>query len=115
MEPPNPVAKEVNVTLRITRESAPELRTTMRLEGDLVSEWAALLEHECSELLRASDVVILDLRGVRFVDRAGVGTLWRLSGAGVQIQCRPGAVASVLEGEGIPVVRVSDVDDYGRN
>jgi hypothetical protein len=47
--------------------------------------------------------VRLDLAGVTFVDRSGIRTLRRLSRKGVEIVCPPGAVASVLEGEGIHV------------
>jgi anti-anti-sigma regulatory factor len=73
------------------------------LEGRVVADWAALLERECSDVLRSRRAVSLDLAGVTFVDRAGVQALGRLSRTGVEIRCRPGAVASVLEGEGIRV------------
>jgi hypothetical protein len=75
------------------------------LEGKVAAEWAALLERECSDLLRSRRAVSLDLAGVDFVDRAGVRTLRRLSRTGVEIRCRPGPVASVLEGEGIRVTQ----------
>ncbi len=97
--------EEADVTLRITHEGESILRATLRLEGNLVGEWAALLEHECSDLLNAATAVSLDLTGVRLVDRAGVEVLGRLSRAGVEVHCRPGAVANVLEGEGITVKR----------
>ena len=96
------------MTLRITREKGSRARTTLKLEGRVVAEWAALLEQECSDLLRSGVAVCLDLAGVRFVDRNGVETLARLSGAGVEILCRDGAVASVLEGEGIRITRAID-------
>ena len=91
------------MTLRITREKGSRARTTLKLEGSVIAEWAALLERECSDLLRSRDAVSLDLAGVRFVDRAGVEALERLSRAGVEIRCRSGPVASVLEGEGIRI------------
>jgi anti-anti-sigma regulatory factor len=91
------------LTLRITRRKGSRSRATLTLEGRVVAEWAALLERECSELLRSRRALSLDLAAVTFVDRAGVETLERLSRAGVEIRCRPGPVASVLEGEGIRV------------
>jgi hypothetical protein len=91
------------VTLRITREEGSRSRATLRLEGRVVGEWVALLRRECSDLLRSSATVSLDLKGVGFVDRAGVEVLGRLSRAGVEIRCPPGPVASVLSGEGIRV------------
>jgi anti-anti-sigma regulatory factor len=96
------------VTLRITRRKTPRSRATLVLEGKVAAEWAALLERECSGLLRSRPALSLDLSGVTFVDRAGVRTLQRLSRKGVGIVCVPGPVASVLEGEGIPVTWISE-------
>ena len=96
------------MTFRITREEGSRSRATLRLEGRVVAQWAALLERECSELLRSSTSVSLDLAGVGFVDRAGVEALERLSRAGVEIRCPSGAVASVLLGEGVRVTHGAD-------
>jgi len=96
------------MTFRITREEGSRSRATLKLEGRVVGEWSALLERECSDLLRSSVLVRLDLAGVGFVDRAGVEAFDRLSRAGVEIRCPSGPVASVLLGEG---VRVTDDAD----
>lgn len=96
------------MTLRITREKGSRARTTLKLEGSVAADWAALLERECSDLLRSRDAVRLDLADVRFVDRAGVEALERLSRAGVEIHCASGPVASVLEGEGIRIAVDAD-------
>jgi anti-anti-sigma regulatory factor len=96
------------VTLRITRLPGSPSRAKLKLEGRVAAQWAALLEHECSGLLRSRSVVSLDLADVSFVDRAGVEALERLSRSGVEIRCRPGSVASVLEAEGVPVEREAD-------
>ena len=99
------------MTVRITREEGSGSRALLRVEGRLVAEGAALLERECFGVLRSRGAVSLDLAGVNFVDRAGVEALERLSRAGVEIRCRSGPVASVLEGEGVRVTR--DADDVG--
>jgi anti-anti-sigma regulatory factor len=96
------------VTLRITRRKAPRSRATLVLEGKVAAEWAALLERECSGLLRSHPSLSLDLSGVTFVDRGGLQAFRRLSRRGVGIVCVPGPVASVLEGEGIPVTSSSE-------
>lgn len=96
------------MTLRITRAKDSRSRTTLKLEGRLAAEWVALLERECSRLLRSRATVILDFSSVTYIDRAGAQALVRLTRRGVVIRCRPGAVASVLEGEGIPVTWNSD-------
>ena len=96
------------MTLRITRQEGSRSRATLKLEGSVVADCAALLERECSDLLRSSTAVSLDLVGVGFVDRAGVEALERLSRAGVEIRCPSGAVASVLLGEGVHVTHDED-------
>jgi anti-anti-sigma regulatory factor len=93
------------VTLRITRKSRSRSRATLVLEGKVAAEWSALLERECSTLLRSRPALRLDLAGVDFVDRSGVRALRRLSRKGVEILCPTGPVASVLEGEGIRVTQ----------
>ena len=99
------------MTLRITRKKRSRSRATLVLEGRVAAEWVALLERECSDLLRSRLALRLDLAGVTFVDRVGVRTLRRLDRKGVEIRCRPGPVASVLEGEGIRVTEEGGGDE----
>ncbi len=99
--------------LRITREVEAHSRALLRVEGSVIAEWADLLERESSRLLESRGAMSLDLAGVNFVDRAGVEVLARLSRAGVEIRCRSGPVASVLEGEGVRVTRDADDGDDG--
>jgi anti-anti-sigma regulatory factor len=75
----------------------------LKVEGAIVAGSAALLESECLFLLRAGAAVVLDLAGVDFVDQEGVGALWRLGRAGVELCCRSGAVAGVLEAEDVRI------------
>jgi len=98
----------MNVVLRITRPEGTSPPAFLKIEGNLVGEWAALLERECTDLLHAGGLAGIDLAEVPLVDRAGVEALRRLSRAGVAIRCRPGAVASVLEGEGVLILQTGD-------
>lgn len=100
--------------LRITLEETLRPRATLRLEGSVAGEWVALLERECLGLLRAWVALSLDLKGVGFVDRAGVEVLRRLGRAGVEIRGCTGPIGSVLEGEGIIVPRDADGMDDGQ-
>jgi hypothetical protein len=95
--------------LRITYDYLSIDRATLRLDGILGADWTDLVERECSGLVRAGVTVTLDLLGVVFVDRAGVETLLRLGHSGVAIRCRSGALAGVLEAEG---VRITWVDPW---
>ena len=89
--------------MRITRVHERDDRTTLRVEGSIVAEWADLLERECSGLLHAAVSVTLDIAGVDFVDGHGVETLRQLGRDGVEIRCPCGAVANVLEAEGVRI------------
>ena len=102
------------MTLRLTRGERSRSHATLKLEGSVTTEWAALLERECSDLLRSRGAVSLHLAGVSFVDRAGIEALERLSRAGVEIRCPSGPVASVLEGEGVRITWDADGVDCGR-
>jgi len=102
------------VVLRINQIEGSDSGTVLRLEGRVVAEVAAVLEQECSELLRTWDEVSLDLAGVTFVDLAGIEVFRRLSRAGAEILCPAGAVASVLEGAGVRVTLEAGSVDYGR-
>src|SRR5262245_39386146 len=96
------------MVLRITLEEGLRPRATLKLEGSLAGEWTALLERECTGLLRAWGALRLDLAGVGFVDRAGVGVLGRLSRAGAEIRgCTP-TVAGVLLAEGVRLAQDTD-------
>ena len=89
--------------LRINRVDEPGGRITLKVEGAIVAALAAFLESECSSLLRPGAAVSLDLACVDLVDREGAATLGRLDRTGVEIRCRPGVVASVLEAEGVRI------------
>lgn len=93
--------------LWITREEKPGDRaTTLKLEGSVGAGWAAVLECECSGLIRAGVAVSLDLAEVDILDRSGIENLRRLARDGVEIRCRCGAVAGLLEAEGVPITIV---------
>jgi len=93
------------MVLRITLEEGDRPRATLRLEGSVSGAWTALLERECTGLLRAWGALNLDLAGVRFVDQGGIEVLRRLNRAGVAIHGCSAAVAGVLEAEGVRLAR----------
>ena len=100
------------MVLRINQSDGSDSGSILQLEGRILAEEAAFLQRECFQLLQSRDEVSLDLTEVSFVDRAGVSVLLQLQLAGVEIRCRPGAVASVLEGEGIRLTLDADVDGW---
>lgn len=61
--------------LRITKVQENGSGITLRLEGKIADQWAALLEGECRSVLRRRKVLRLDLAGVDFIDDQGVEVL----------------------------------------
>lgn len=97
--------------LRITSDAVSATRVVLRLEGRIVAQWATLLERECSSLLGYFGAVSVNLAGVVVVDRYGIDALARLHRAGVDILGASDLLSSVLEAEGVPVVRVEEDGD----
>ena len=64
--------------------------TTLSVEGRIVSEWVAVLEHECRQAATDTPRVQLDLAAVTFIDARGIEVLRRLVAAGVVavVNCR---------------------------
>lgn len=76
--------------LRLTRSGPPAPRMALSVEGRITGEWAHLLERECRALLAADGAVRLDLSGVTYIDRIGVGVLTRLAEDSVElVNCLP--------------------------
>ena len=100
--------------LRITVVAEAGKPIVLKLEGHIDGEGGALLEREVERFVSADAAVALDLTAVRFVNPAGTAALGRLGHAGVEIRCRAGVVASVLESEGIAIVFVSPWDEPSR-
>lgn len=102
------------MVLRITRDGDPSTRATLRLEGRIEGASTALLERECAHLRDVFGALAVDLSGVIVVDRSGVDVLKRLHLAGVEIRECSDLIASILEGEGIPVHRgATGTEDVG--
>ncbi len=63
---------------------------TLRVEGELVADWVALMEEECQRLRMASQTLLLDLSGVTYVDAHAVHRLRALVTTGVAlVRCPP--------------------------
>ena len=58
--------------LRLWRESSPESGDVIKVEGQIMGEWVALVERECDGGTRDRRPVSLDLGDVTFVDGRGL-------------------------------------------
>jgi anti-anti-sigma regulatory factor len=73
---------------------------TLRVEGQIVGEWARALERECSALVAEGARVLLDLSGVMYIDAQGVAALRALPTAEiVVINCTPIIQGLLADGE----------------
>ncbi|MSS71126.1 MAG: hypothetical protein EXS64_06530 [Candidatus Latescibacteria bacterium] len=83
--------------LRITQIG--ESPSTLKVEGRIISDWAAVLEDESRKLIEAKQAVVLDFSNVSFIDRQGVATVRRLKAGDVRIiNCSP-LIEDMLNGE----------------
>ncbi len=71
--------------MRLTQVPQETPGATLKVEGDIVSEWVPLLERECLSLLAQAGSVRLDLSGVTYVERKAAEMLERLSARQVTI------------------------------
>jgi anti-anti-sigma regulatory factor len=86
--------------LRLTVVPTPVLVVTLKVEGQIVGEWAGALERECSALVAGGARVLLDLSGVIYIDSDGVATLRSLpAGEIVVINCTPIIQGLLADGE----------------
>lgn len=75
---------------------------TLVLEGQVMSEWVALLEHECVRALGEKPNVVLDFSAVRFIDGRGVAMLKRIATKHLQIVNASPLVEELLQAGGDP-------------
>lgn len=75
---------------RIEKIGEDDVTVTLTLEGKIAPPWVAVLEDECSRILRGPKRLILDFAGVNFIDRNGVAALRKMWGERVQcVNCSP--------------------------
>jgi len=66
--------------LRLTVVSQSKEETVLNVEGWVSGADVGLLEQEGTRLLQGTQRLVLDLKGVRFIDRDGLALLKRWSG-----------------------------------
>ena len=84
--------------LRITEISQSADSVTLKVEGEIVSEWVTVLEHECLKWLQAKPEVLLDFSKVTCIGHNGVVMLKRIVSSSLRlIQC-PALIHEMLNG-----------------
>ncbi len=76
--------------LRVTTIGETDLTATLRVEGEVVSRWSAVLESECLGHLETQRDLVLDFSGVTLVDRRGAEIVRTLQARHIRvINCWP--------------------------
>ena len=87
--------------VRLTVISQSEEETTLKVEGWVSGADVALLEEEGTRLLQETERLILDLKGVRFIDREGIALLQRWSGERLVLRGPSSFLHILLERHGL--------------
>ena len=76
--------------LRITRINESPSLITLKVEGQIVSEWISILEKEALSSLKEKQEVVLDFTDVTFINHNGVEMLQKISAENICIiNCSP--------------------------
>ncbi len=87
--------------VRLTVRSQTKEVVVLEVDGWVSDGSVALLEEEGARLLQKADRLVLDLKGVRFIDRAGIALLQRWRGERVVLRGGSSFVRMLLEKHGL--------------
>lgn len=87
--------------LRITVVEQSREEVVLKIEGWVSGEEVDLLEQEGARYLQQAERLVLDLRGVRYIDEAGMALLQRWSGERVVLRDGSPFVRTLLEAYGL--------------
>ena len=82
--------------LRITKVTHPSSLVTLKIEGQIASDWVEELESECLRSLQHQRTVSLDFTGVTFIDRGGITMLNRIATDNLKIINCPALIRDLL-------------------
>ncbi len=83
--------------LRITKVPRQESLVTLKLEGQIASDWVEELESQCLRLLQHQHSVTLDFAGVTFIDNGGITMLNRITTDNLKLINCPALMRDLLK------------------
>ena len=87
--------------IRLTIRSQNPREAVLQVDGWVSGEDVAILEQEGMRLFRACQCLVLDLRGVQFIDEKGISLLQRWPGERLLLRGGPWFVQALLEKHGL--------------
>ena len=87
--------------LRLTILSQTPEEVVLALDGRVAETEVKVLEQEGSQHLRQVHRLVLDLEGVKYIDRAGIALLQRWAGERLVLRGASRFIGALLEGHGL--------------
>ena len=87
--------------IRLTIRSQTPEEVVLQVDGWVSGKNVPILEQEGTRLLQEAERLVLDLKGVRFIDEAGMALLQRWSGERLVLRDGPPFVRALLEKHGL--------------
>ena len=87
--------------IRLTIQSQTPEEVVLQVDGWVSGKNVPILEQEGVRLLQEARRLVLDLKGVRFIDEAGMALLQRWSGERFVLRDGPPFVRALLEKHGL--------------
>ena len=87
--------------IRLTVRSQTHDEAVLQIDGWVSGEEVKILEQEGTRLLEEAQQLVLDLRGVQFVDETGIALLQRWWGERLVLRNGPPFVRALLETHGL--------------
>jgi len=87
--------------LRLTVTSQTSREIVLKVEGWVAGGKVALLEEEGTRRLQQAEHLVLDLKGVRFIDQAGIALLKRWAGERLVLRNGSSFIQTLLQTHGL--------------
>ena len=91
--------------LRLTVTSQTSREIVLKVEGWVAGGQVDLLEEEGARQLQEAECLVLDLNGVRFIDRAGIALLKRWAGERLVLRGGSSFIQTLLQTHGLETER----------
>ena len=87
--------------IRLTIQSQTPEEVVLQVDGWVSGKNVPILEQEGTRLLREAQRLVLDLKGVQFIDEAGIALLQRWSGERLVLRGGSSFIQALLKAHGL--------------
>ena len=87
--------------IRLTIQSQTPEEVVLQVDGWVSGKNVPILEQEGTRLLQEAQRLVLDLKGVQFIDEAGIALLQRWSGERLELRGGSSFIRALLKAHGL--------------